>query len=168
MATRKSRERENRSTPSIELGHEPLEVSGDQPGAARKRVVRNTQAGEAISSEERARRVWQTVVQGHLNTILLIMRPIALAALLGVSPAQVTRWQQNQVPDAGTRDRLRRVADTASLLLQRFQPEAALDWLNAPNIHAADGGGTPMDLIRQGRWEVLRVYAEEAASEAYG
>lgn len=133
-----------------------------QPPAGSRKSV------EKISSEERARRVWQIVVQNHLNTILLVLKPVTVARMLAVSPAQVTRWQQNQVPDAGTRDRLRRVSDTVSLLLQRFQPIAAADWLHAPNIHEMDGGGTPADLIRQGKWEVLRPYVEEAVSEAYG
>lgn len=146
-------------------------VSRENPQAVR--AVAQLPAGsrkgvEKISSEERARRVWQIVVQNHLNTILLVLKPVVVARMLAVSPAQVTRWQQNQVPDAGTRDRLRRVSDTVSLLLQRFQPKAASDWLHAPNIHEMDGGGTPADLIRQGKWEVLRPYVEEAVSEAYG
>jgi hypothetical protein len=123
---------------------------------------------EAIPSEERARRVWQTVVQNQLNTILIVLKPVMVARMLAVSPAQVTRWRQSQVPDAETRDRLRRLADTVSLLLQRFQPSVASDWLHAPNIHEVDGGGTPVDLIRQENWDVLRAYAEEAVSGAYG
>ncbi|HEU0076530.1 MAG TPA: hypothetical protein VFQ76_02710 [Longimicrobiaceae bacterium] len=147
-----------------------------KPRAAAAQVVRpvaqplagSRKGVEKTSSEERARRVWQIVVQNHLNTILLVLKPVVVAQLLAVSPAQVTRWRQNQVPDAGTRDRLRRLSDTVSLLLQRFQPKAASDWLHAPNIHEMDGGGTPADLIRQGKWEVLRPYVEEAVSEAYG
>jgi hypothetical protein len=124
--------------------------------------------GEAIPSEERARRVWQTVVQNQLNTILIVLKPVMVARMLAVSPAQVTRWRQSQVPDAETRDRLRRLTDTVSLLLQRFQPSAASNWLHASNIHEMDGGGTPVDLIRQEKWDVLRAYAEEAVSGAYG
>lgn len=123
---------------------------------------------EAIPSEERARRVWQAVVQNQLNTILIVLKPVMVARMVAVSPAQVTRWRQSQVPDAETRDRLRRLADTVSLLLQRFQPSAASDWLHASNIHEEDGGGTPVDLIQDEKWDVLRAYAEEAVSGAYG
>lgn len=146
-------------------------LEGSEPGASAGGAAAAEEARkpvQRVSSNERARRVWQAVVQNQLNTILLVLKPVVVARLLGVSPAQVTRWRQDQLPDAETRDRLRRLADTVSLLLQRYQPGVAADWLQAPNIHEMDGGGTPADLIRQRKWDVLRAYAEEAASEGYG
>lgn len=109
------------------------------------------------------------IVANQIDTILVALQePVALARLLGVSPARVTRWRAGQLPDQRNGDRLRRLADTASLLLQSYPPAVAGAWFQSPSVHPDDGGGTPADLIRRDEWDAVRAYAEEAASDGYG
>ncbi|MBW3656645.1 MAG: hypothetical protein KY444_11120 [Gemmatimonadetes bacterium] len=119
---------------------------------------------ESLAKQARLR-----IVKNQIDTILeALEKPVVLARMLGVSPAQVTRWRTTQLPDLRNRDRLRRLADTVGLLLQAYQPSVAGAWFRSPNVHPEDGGGTPADLIQRDQWDALRSYAEEAASEGYG
>lgn len=119
---------------------------------------------ESLAKQARLR-----IVKNQIDTILVALeKPVVLARLLGVSPAQVTRWRTAQLPDLRNRDRLRRLADTVGLLLQAYQPGVAGAWFRSPNVHPEDGGGTPADLVQRDQWDALRSYAEEAASEGYG
>jgi hypothetical protein len=121
------------------------------------------------SGTERVLQASHRVVANHLDTILIAFgKPSEVASILGVSPSQMTRWRGQQLPDGVNRDRIRRFADAVALLLQRYQPSAAADWFRAPSIDPRDGGGAPLDLVREGKWDTLRAYAEEAVSESYG
>lgn len=139
-------------------------MSPDLPAAMSDIDPGDTDARRALAVQASRR-----VVQNHLDTIRIVYGQSGeLASILGVSPALITRWSGEQLPDLVDRDRIRRFADLVSLLLQRFVPAAAADWFSAPNVDPRDGGGTPLDLLREGKWDVLRTYAEEAVSEAYG
>ncbi len=85
-----------------------------------------------------------------------------LAELLGVSPAQVTRWRRGQGIDDVNARRVDLLELVMSNLLRLYPVEAAERWLVGVNPHLADR--RPLDLIRRGRaHEVLDAIASERA-----
>ena len=85
-----------------------------------------------------------------------------LAELLGVSPAQVTRWRNGSGIDAANAQRVDLLELAMSSLLRVYSPEAAEDWLLGVNPHLRDG--RPVDLIRGGNTrELLEAIEAEAA-----
>jgi len=85
-----------------------------------------------------------------------------LAKLLGVSPAQVTRWRQGRGIDEANARRVDLLELVMSSLLRLYSPEAAELWLLGVNPHLA--GHRPIDLIRAGRSrELLDAIAQERA-----
>jgi hypothetical protein len=84
-----------------------------------------------------------------------------LAELLGVSPAQVTRWRRGQGIDEANARRVDLLELVMSSLLRLYSPEVAELWLHGVNPHL---GGRPVDLIRAGRSrELLDAIAQERA-----
>ena len=89
-----------------------------------------------------------------------------LAALLGVSPAQVTRWRRGQGIDDVNADRVDVLELVMSQLLRLYSAEAAQRWLVGLNPHIGDR--RPIDLVRLGRASELidALAAERAGSFA--
>ena len=85
-----------------------------------------------------------------------------LAELLGVSPAQITRWRNGRGIDAVNAQRVDLLELAMSSLLRVYSPEAAEDWLRGVNPHLRDR--RPVDLIRNGDTrELLEAIEVEAA-----
>jgi hypothetical protein len=84
-----------------------------------------------------------------------------LAELLGVSPAQVTRWRAGRGIDEANAQRVDLLELVMSSLLRLYSPEAAELWLVAVNPNLS---GRPIDLVRAGRSrELLDAIAQERA-----
>jgi uncharacterized protein (DUF2384 family) len=89
-----------------------------------------------------------------------------LAELLGVSPAQVTRWRRGQGIDEVNAERVDLLELVMSQLLRVYPSEGAERWLVGLNPHLGDR--RPIDLIRRGRSRDLieAIAAERAGSFA--
>ena len=72
-----------------------------------------------------------------------------LARLIGVSPSRVSRWLQDEEPDAENRRKVEGVEFVLSRLLDTWERETALKWLDGFNAHL--GNRRPVDLLAQGR-----------------
>lgn len=85
-----------------------------------------------------------------------------LAELLGVSPAQVTRWRRGQGIDELNARRVDLLELVMSSLLRLYSAKTAELWLTGLNPHL--GGRRPIDFIRAGRQhELLDAIAQERA-----
>jgi uncharacterized protein (DUF2384 family) len=85
-----------------------------------------------------------------------------LAELLGVSPAQVTRWRHGRGIDEANARRVDLLELVMSSLLRLYSPDVAELWLLGLNPHLADR--RPIDLVRAGRaHELLDAIAQERA-----
>lgn len=85
-----------------------------------------------------------------------------LAELLGVSPAQVTRWRRGQGIDELNAQRVDLLELVMSSLLRLYSPDVAERWLVGFNSHLR--GRRPIDLIRAGQTrELLDAIAQERA-----
>jgi transcriptional regulator with XRE-family HTH domain len=85
-----------------------------------------------------------------------------LADLLGVSPAQVTRWRQGGGIDPANAERVDLLELVVGGLLRLYPAKAADRWLLGLNPHLGDR--RPIDLIRAGRaQELLGALAAERA-----
>ncbi|MEX2372257.1 MAG: antitoxin Xre/MbcA/ParS toxin-binding domain-containing protein [Dehalococcoidia bacterium] len=89
-----------------------------------------------------------------------------LARLIGVSPSRVSRWIASDEPDAGNRRKIEGVEFVLSRLLDLWERETALKWLEGTNAHL--GNRRPVDLLGHGRVaEVLEaIEADEAGAYA--
>jgi hypothetical protein len=76
-----------------------------------------------------------------------------LAQLLGVSPAQVSRWRRGAGIDLVNAERVDLLELVMASLLRIHPPEAAEAWLIGLNPHLGDR--RPIDLIRAGRTREL-------------
>jgi hypothetical protein len=76
-----------------------------------------------------------------------------LAAMLGVSRAQVTRWLRGAGIDPLNAEKVDVLELVWSNLLRLYEKEAALAWLFG--VNPALGDRRPIDLIRAGRTEEL-------------
>jgi uncharacterized protein (DUF2384 family) len=85
-----------------------------------------------------------------------------LAELLGVSPAQVTRWRRGQGIDEANAQRVDLLELVMSSLLRLYSPDTAESWLVGLNPYL--GARRPIDLVRAGRaHELLDAIAQERA-----
>lgn len=85
-----------------------------------------------------------------------------LAELMGVSPAQVTRWRRGQGIDEANAQRVDLLELVMASLLRLYPPEAAELWLQGLNPHLGDR--RPIDLVRARRSrELLDAIAQERA-----
>ena len=85
-----------------------------------------------------------------------------LAELLGVSPAQVTRWRRGQGIDELNAERVDLLELVMSNLLRLYPITAAERWL--VGLNPSLGDRRPLDLIRRGRAsELLDAIATERA-----
>jgi transcriptional regulator with XRE-family HTH domain len=89
-----------------------------------------------------------------------------LAELLGVSPAQVTRWKRGQGIDDVNAARVDLLELVMANLLRLYPIEAAERWLVGLNPQL--GGRRPIDLVRRGDARPLldAIAAERAGSYA--
>jgi transcriptional regulator with XRE-family HTH domain len=90
-----------------------------------------------------------------------------VARLLGVSPSRVSRWlRTDEQPDAENRRKLEGVEFVLGRLLEVFERDTALAWLQGFNAHV--GNRRPIDLLGAGRIaEVLAaIEAEETLAYA--
>lgn len=86
----------------------------------------------------------------HLETIrAAVGSDRAISEILGVSPAQVSRWRRGQAPDADNADRLATLALVVEMLMRCLHVDVIEEWLNGPNAHV--GGRTPTYLLRRGQ-----------------
>jgi transcriptional regulator with XRE-family HTH domain len=76
-----------------------------------------------------------------------------LADLLGVSPAQVTRWRHGGGIDLANAERVDLLELVVGSLLRLYPAEAAEQWLLGVNPHRGDR--RPVDLVRAGRAQEL-------------
>lgn len=85
-----------------------------------------------------------------------------LAELLGVNPAQITRWKKGQGIDELNAARVDLLELVMSSLLRLYPAEAAERWLVGLNPHLGDR--RPIDLIRRGEAaELVNALAAERA-----
>lgn len=85
-----------------------------------------------------------------------------VADLLGVSPAQVTRWRKGGGIDLVNAERVDLLELVLSSLLRLYPTEAAEQWLLGLNPRLGDR--RPIDLVRAGRTqELLGAIADERA-----
>jgi DNA-binding transcriptional regulator YdaS (Cro superfamily) len=85
-----------------------------------------------------------------------------VADLLGVSPAQVTRWRRGGGIDILNAERVDLLELVLSGLLRLYPAEAAEQWLLGLNPRLGDR--RPVDLVRAGRTqELLEAIADERA-----
>jgi hypothetical protein len=89
-----------------------------------------------------------------------------LAELLGVSPAQVTRWRRGQGIDELNAERVDLLELVMANLLRLYSTPVAERWLLG--LNPALGGRRPLDLIRRGQARELldAIAAERAGSYA--
>lgn len=86
----------------------------------------------------------------HLDVIRDVLgADRATAALLDVSPSQISRWRRGQVPDPDNADRLAGLALVVEMLARWLHPDTVEGWLHGANAHL--DGRTPAYLIRHGR-----------------
>jgi uncharacterized protein (DUF2384 family) len=85
-----------------------------------------------------------------------------LADLLGVSPAQVSRWRRGGGIDLANAERVDLLELVVASLLRLYPAEAAEMWLQGLNPHLGDR--RPIDLVRAGKaQELLAALAAERA-----
>jgi transcriptional regulator with XRE-family HTH domain len=89
-----------------------------------------------------------------------------LAELLGVNPAQVTRWLRGQGIDEHNAAQIDLLELVMANLLRLYEPPAAQRWLTGLNPQLGDR--RPIDLIRSGRTAALleAIAAERAGAYA--
>ena len=89
-----------------------------------------------------------------------------LAALLGVSRSQVTRWLKGAGIDPLNAEKIDLLELVVSNLLRLYESEVARAWLFGFNPHL--GNRRPIDLVRAGKAEELlrAIRAERAGSFA--
>ena len=88
-----------------------------------------------------------------------------LADLLGVSPAQVSRWLRGQGIDPLNADKIDALELVMASLLRLYEPDAARAWLEGFNPHLRDR--RPIDLVRKGRVEELLAAIRAERAESY-
>lgn len=72
-----------------------------------------------------------------------------LARMLGVSPSRVSRWLRTDEPDPTNRRKVEGLEFVLSRLLEMYQRDSALKWLQGFNAHL--GSQRPVDLLGRGR-----------------
>lgn len=88
--------------------------------------------------------------QSHLKTIRIGVRSNrSIAAVLGVSHSQVSRWKQGQRPDRDNADRLAGLALVVEMLLRWLDADIIEEWLTGANAHL--DGATPSYFIQRSR-----------------
>jgi hypothetical protein len=87
-----------------------------------------------------------------------------IAHLIGVDPAQISRWGRGQSPSPEKRILLRVFADTVRTLSETFEPSVISGWFAAPR---AGESLSPAEMLRAGRYDELRETVEASAQGAF-
>ena len=121
-------------------------------------------------AEARPGGLWEAPGPGapsHLDTCRVALgSDRAVADILGVSHAQVSRWRRGQMPDLDNADRLAGLALVAEMLSRWLAPEVREGWLHGTNAHLADR--SPAYLIRLGRVADVIGALESEKAGAFG
>ncbi len=88
-----------------------------------------------------------------------------LARVLGVSPSRVSRWLRTEQPDAVNRRKVEGVEFVLTVLLELYDRDGAIAWLQGFNAHLGDR--RPMDLLAAGRVSEVLQAIEAESSGAY-
>jgi transcriptional regulator with XRE-family HTH domain len=88
-----------------------------------------------------------------------------LAEALGVSPAQVSRWQRGQGIDPINAERLDLLELAMSFLLRLYEAGSAERWLYGLNPHLRNR--RPIDVIRLGETQELLVALRQERAGSY-
>ena len=88
-----------------------------------------------------------------------------VARLLGVNPSRITRWLRDEEPDVVNRRKLEGAEFILTRLLDLYDRDTALKWLEGLNAHLADR--RPADLLAQGRVAEVLQALEAAETGAY-
>lgn len=89
-----------------------------------------------------------------------------VARLLGVDPSRVHRWLRTEEPDPANRRKLDGVEFILARLLDLYERETAVKWLEGFNAHL--GNRRPVDLLAAGRVAEVLQAVESAETGAYG
>lgn len=89
----------------------------------------------------------------------------ALAELLDVHRSRISRWMRGGSPEPANRAKVVAFDFIWSRLLDVYERDAALEWLQGTNAHL--GNRRPADLLRAGRALEVAAAVEQAASGAY-
>jgi len=121
---------------------------------------------KAAQGQARARTRQQQFVRLRIDSALRAFRSeAALAAGLGVSRSQLTRWRAGQQPDPENAARLAGI-DAVVELLGEFLSETSIPkWLNSPNAHLANR--RPLSLLRAGQLSEVIAAVEAEKSGAF-
>jgi hypothetical protein len=87
-----------------------------------------------------------------------------IAQLIGVDPAQISRWGRGQSPSPEKRILLRVFADTVRTLSETFEPSVIPGWFVAPR---AGERLSPAEMLREGRYDELRETVEASTQGAF-
>jgi transcriptional regulator with XRE-family HTH domain len=88
-----------------------------------------------------------------------------VARLLGVSRSRVSRWLRDAEPDAENRRKLEGAEFVVAQLLEIFDRDTALKWLEGMNAHLGDR--RPVDLLADGRGAEVLAAIEATETGAY-
>ena len=88
-----------------------------------------------------------------------------LAGVLGVSPAQITRWMRGGGVDTVNAHKVDELEGLMAHLLRMYEPSTALKWLEGANPLLRSS--RPIDLIRAGRFETVRAAILQELAGSY-
>ena len=88
-----------------------------------------------------------------------------VARVLGVSPSRVSRWLRSEDPDAANRRKLEGLEFVLGRLLDVYERETAIKWLQGFNAHLRDR--RPIDLLAAGRITEVLAALEAEETGAY-
>ncbi len=88
-----------------------------------------------------------------------------VARVLGVSPSRVSRWLRTEDPDAANRRKLEGLEFVLGRLLDVYERETAIKWLQGFNAHLRDR--RPIDLLAAGRITEVLAALEAEETGAY-
>lgn len=108
----------------------------------------------------------RSLVRHHLRVIRRALpSDRAVARILGVDPAQVSRWRRGQAPDAANADRLAALSVVVELLARWLHPDSVEAWIGGRNAHLDDR--SPAHLIRHGHLAAVIAAIEAEKAGAY-
>lgn len=87
-----------------------------------------------------------------------------IARIVGVDPAQISRWGRGQAPSSEKRLLLRVFADAVRTLSETYEPSVIPGWFAAPRTGETR---SPAEMLREGRYEELRETLEASVQGAF-
>lgn len=123
-----------------------------------RRENRDPQASEGLGAH---------LTRHHLRVVRqAVPSDRAVAGILDVDPAQISRWRRGQLPDPENADRLAALSVVVEILSRWLHPDSVSSWLWGANAHLDDR--TPAYLIRHGQLAdvIAAIEAEKAGAYA--